>query len=100
MHMVYVDDAVAAFVGAAERLLKGKVHAHERYAVPAPKTVSVREFVSVLEKVLGRPIAAKWGARPYRPREPMIPWTGPSLPGWTCHVSLEEGLKRTLTPQS
>jgi nucleoside-diphosphate-sugar epimerase len=100
MHMVYIDDAVAAFVGAAERLLEGKVRDHDRFAVPAPSTVSVREFVGVVQKVLGQPIAARWGARPYRPREMMVPWAGPSLPGWKCRVSLEEGLKRILTPDS
>ena len=53
MHMVYIDDAVAAFAGAADRLLEGQVRGHERYAVPAPKTVSVREFVEPGAKSAG-----------------------------------------------
>jgi nucleoside-diphosphate-sugar epimerase len=97
MHMVYIDDAVAALIQAAERLLAGKVNGHECYAVPAAETVSVREFVGLVQEVLGRPIAAKWGAKPYRPREVMTPWTGPPLPGWSCKVPLREGLRRTLT---
>ena len=95
MHMVYIDDVIAAFLQAGQRLLEGKVHGHECYAVPATDTVSVKEFVDLIQEVLGQPISAQWGARPYRRREPMVPWAGPSLPGWSCRVSLKEGLDRT-----
>jgi nucleoside-diphosphate-sugar epimerase len=96
MHMVYIDDVIAAFLQSAERLLEGKVRSHECYAVAASETVSVKEFVGLIQEVLGQPIRAQLGARPYRRREPMVPWAGSSLPGWSCKVSLKEGLERTL----
>jgi nucleoside-diphosphate-sugar epimerase len=100
LNMVYIDDATAAFIQAAERLQAGKVSGHECYAVPAAAPVSLSELAGLVEEILGRPIPARWGARPYRARDVMTPWPGPTLPGWSCRVSLKDGLRRTLAAQS
>lgn len=96
--LVYVDDVIAAFMLAAERLLNSRVERHEQYPVSSGKPLPLRELVACYEKVLGKELPIEWGARPYRPREVMIPWNrGEALPGWQPKVSLEDGLQRILS---
>jgi nucleoside-diphosphate-sugar epimerase len=92
--LVYIDDIVRAFVMAADRLLENRVGGHERYAVSSGNPLSLRELVEFYGRVIGRTLLIEWGARPYRTREVMVPWsTGELLPGWRPIVCLEEGMK-------
>lgn len=93
--LVYIDDVVAAFVLAAERLLAGEAQGHERYAVSSGAPLPLRNLVELYGRIVGRELPIRWGERPYRPREVMVPWnTGVSLPGWEPRVGLAEGLRR------
>jgi nucleoside-diphosphate-sugar epimerase len=56
----------------------------------------LREVVATLEQVAGRSLPIAWGARPYRDREVMEPWTGLPVPGWQPEVTLEAGLRALL----
>jgi len=95
--LVFVDDAVSAFVMAGERLLEGKARRFEEWAVASGRPLSLRGLVALFEKVAGAPLPVEWGALPYRPREVMVPWRkGKPLPGWKPEVDLEEGLRRTI----
>ena len=93
--LVYVDDIVEAFLLAAQRLLDDQVKSSEDYAVGSGEARTLREVVEIYQRITGYKIDVEWGARPYRPREVMVPWTGPTLPGWRCSTSLEEGILRT-----
>ncbi len=94
---VHVDDVVEAFLQAARLLEDELKKAHARsFAVRSSSTITVREFVSLCEKLTGAPIPVQWGGRPYRPREVMKPWRGPVLPGWKPAIALEDGLRRIL----
>lgn len=96
--LVYIDDAVEAFLVAGERLLRGRVSGHEAYAVSSGRPVRLRDVVDLYGRVTGRRIPVDWGGRPYRPREVMVPWSkGVPLPGWRPVVTLEEGIRRTET---
>jgi len=97
LSLVYVDDVVEAFVVAANRLLKGAACPNESFAVRANELISVKDFVALYSRVSGREIPVKFGGRPYREREVMVPWLLPTLPGWTPKVTLEEGIKRVTT---
>lgn len=93
--LVYVDDVARAFLVAAEMLLEGKGTAPEAYAISCGKPRPLREIVETYARVTGVPLRVKWGARPYRAREVMTPWTaGKQLPSWTPEVSLEEGIRK------
>lgn len=95
LDIVYIDDVIAAFLVAAERLLAASGEKCESFAVSAGHHISLRDFVATVARTTGWELNIEWGGRPYRPREVMTPWsTGESLPGWRPNVSLEEGLRR------
>ena len=83
LDLVHVDDVAEAFRLAAEYLAADRADICGEYAVSAGTALSLREIAARLEKLLGKKIPARWGARPYRSREVMEPWsTGRILPGW------------------
>lgn len=97
MDLVYIDDVTSAYLGAAERLLGGHVAGHECYAVSSGEVRPLREVVALYERVADIRLPVEWGARPYRSREVMRPWSwGTPVPGWRPRVGLEEGLARVL----
>lgn len=95
--LVHVDDAVAAFVVAGQRLREGRVAGMEDYSVCTGDLRSLRDIITLMEQTARRPIAIAWGGRPYRPREIMRPWSkGATLPGWQPRIRLEEGIRTIL----
>jgi nucleoside-diphosphate-sugar epimerase len=94
LNFVYVDDAVSAFIVAAQRLLAGGAHAYETFAVRSAEPIVVKDLFAIWKKARGVHLAARWGERPYRPREVLEHWTqGELLPDWHADVSLEQGLR-------
>lgn len=93
--LVHIDDVVSAFLAASIFLSGEGTPGHHRFMVSSGKAVSIRELAGVIERVTGKAIPAKWGARPYREREVMLPWNrGPGVPGWMPSVPLEEGMSK------
>jgi len=94
LDLVHVDDLVRAFEAGACRVLEAAAGGSmEDFALASGHAVSLRELVAVIEKIKGRSLHVKWGARPYRRREVMVPWSsGHVLPGWEPRISLERGL--------
>lgn len=93
MEMVYVDDAIDAFIHAGRLLAQRPKLSGKAWHVGSGERMSLRELVALYAKVVG-PVPVRWGARPYRPREVMRPWSGARLPGWRARVRLAEGLRR------
>jgi len=95
--LVYIDDVVDAYLAAAERLCGERPLGRERYAVSSGSLIGLRDLVQLFARITEQPVAVEWGARPYRDREPMIPWRGGvGLPDWAPRVALEEGLRRMM----
>lgn len=93
--VVYIDDVVEAYVAAAELLLGGDVAGSAEYAVSSGAPMSLRALVQRYSAVTGRRLNINWGARPYRPREVMVPWDkGQPTPGWEPKVGLDDGIRR------
>lgn len=94
LDLVHVDDAVEALVVAGRRAKRAADGTHEVFAVRSGQPLTMFELFAAWEQARGVGIAAKWGARPHRPREVLTPWTqGVVLPGWTPSVSLSAGLR-------
>ncbi|MFA6310325.1 MAG: NAD(P)-dependent oxidoreductase [Sterolibacterium sp.] len=94
--LVYIDDVVDAYVHCAD-LLPKQENWHARYGISSGQPRTLRELVAVIESNLGITLPAKWGGRPYRDREVMIPWTKSTPPpGWAPRTPLEAGIARTM----
>lgn len=86
--LVHIDDVVEAYLVAAQRLLEGKAMLHESYAVSSGQLLPLKELVELYAKVTKKTVNINWGARPYRYREVMSPWTDfKTLPGWKVEHS-------------
>jgi nucleoside-diphosphate-sugar epimerase len=93
--LVHVDDVVAAYLCAARRLLGGQTTGHEKYGIASGMPLSLKQLVKLYNEVANRPVDVKWGALPYRVREPFALWQDfCALPGWMPQVSLSEGLRQ------
>lgn len=92
INLVHVDDVVAAFRLADRHVSALPDGVMDDYAVRGPEEPTVRELVDIIGEVMGKPLPVTFGARPYRGREVMLPWQGPTLPGWQAKVSLRQGL--------
>lgn len=101
--LVHIDDVVDAFVRAAGRTAFLPSGSNESFAVSSGKPLPLREIVAEFERQVGHPLDIRWGGRPYRSREVMVPWQGGQpLPGWRPSVGLQEGfaaLARKLSRQ-
>lgn len=93
MHLVHVDDIVAAFRHAGAMLASNEASGHHSYTLPSGKPVTLKSIVSTWQKATGRSVDVAWGARPDRPGEILVPWEGVRLPGWEPKISLETGFK-------
>ncbi len=92
--LLNVRDVASAFMMADEVLSKHSSATHLRYMIKAENTISIRELAELIGKVTGRPVNARWGARPYREREVMHPSDrGEPVPGWKQTFTLEQGIK-------
>jgi nucleoside-diphosphate-sugar epimerase len=92
--MTHVDDVVEAFMKAAERLLGAEIVKQEMYYVSGQRQ-TIRELAALVGRVLNRPLRANFGARPYRTREVMAPYSpheNEQVPHWTPGRTLESYL--------
>jgi len=91
---VHVSDVCRAYGIALEMVLDGDWEGHRIYGASSGAPLTLRELVTTLEEAQGVRCQVNWGARPYRSREVMEPFTGyPPLPGWRPQVLLREGLR-------
>ncbi|MNP45814.1 hypothetical protein D3C76_1397660 [compost metagenome] len=75
-------------------MLNNLVTHSESYSVSTEEEVSLKQLVEIIETILDENLTIEWGARPYRTREVMIPWSkGLKLPGWEPQINLRAGLK-------
>jgi nucleoside-diphosphate-sugar epimerase len=97
---VHVEDVVDAYCIAADRLLVNEKVRHEIYGVSSGNPLTLREFVLLCQSRGLQELDVRWGARQYRAREVMAPWTGyKRLPGWNPSRELGEGLASLFVQQ-
>ncbi len=93
--LVYVDDVTEAFLQAS-KLDLSSCTLTRRFGVSSGAPITIRRLALVFQEVIGRPLNLKWGGRPYRAREVMIPWGNfYSLPNWTPVISLIQGIEKS-----
>lgn len=98
LDILYIDDIISGFTHLINLLEQDKELLNE-YVLVAQQRYNLKEIAGIFEKVSGKKLQIVWGGRPYREREIMCPWQkGTPLPGWKAKLSLEDGIKKFLTP--
>ena len=93
LHLVYIDDAVDAFMRAETWLSEQRASTHASFRVDSEKPITLKSLALEIEILTKRKVSVRWGSRPYREREVMEPYSEhPRVPGWSPKVSLAEGL--------
>lgn len=94
LYMVYIDDAVNAFIHAAHLLrARPKKSLEPFYAVRPARAVSLRRVVDLYQRTTGSRVNVRWGKLRYRLRQVMTPWSGKVLPGWKPLTTLQAGIR-------
>lgn len=90
----YIDDIVTAYAHAARLLKTGGDPVLHDYFVSGER-LSVREVVEMVSSTLNRKINVRFGDRPYREREVMLPVMPGErlLPGWHPRYGLSDGIR-------
>lgn len=96
---IYIDDVVDAFLRIFEFALSRDAGFHH-FEIGSSQTVSIREFVLLAQRLAGNSKTdLRFGALPYRDNEVMeshVDTSALEALGWRPHVTLEEGLRRTM----
>ncbi len=88
--LVHVDDACEAFVAV---LLTPTARGSRVYGVSSGAPLQLRDLVDLFERVRGVRCEIRFGGRPYREREVMMPNRSyPSVPGWAPKIDTAVGL--------
>ena len=95
--LLYIDDMVEGLFAAANV----HIDQHSVYNVCSGHGSSVRNLVSTVCDIMGRPVSLlEWGARPARPGEPKWivgdPARFTTASGWQSGIGLTDGLRRTI----
>lgn len=97
LYLVHIEDVCVAFLKAFETLKTESNKCHKLYSLPANELYTLKEVISIFEKVSGKSLLVQWGGKNYRKREVMKVWNdGDILPGWKANISLEEGFSKIL----
>jgi len=95
----YIDDVVYAYELLIEHLNSDNCQEFQNktFAVTSNERMSLQELSKLFEEVTSKKLTIVWGARDYREREVMIPWTqGEIVPGWRQRHTLRNAIKKTV----
>lgn len=95
----YIDDVVLAYKLLIEHLNSDKCQEFQNkvFVVTSEERMSLRKLSEVFEEATSKKLNIVWGAREYREREVMTPWTGGEVvPGWKQHHTLRDAIKKTV----
>ena len=97
--IIYIEDVINAYLILIEQLSSKNADKfkNEIFALKSNERMQLKELANLFEKVTQTKLNIVWGAREYRTREVMIPWTdGQLLPNWKQQYKLEPAIKKTM----
>lgn len=95
----YIEDIISAYTLLIEHLHSDKAidFNKQTFAVKSNERLSLKELSKVFEEVANVKLNIKWGAKPYREREVMIPWeNGQNIPNYKPNYTLKQAIKKTI----
>jgi len=95
----YIDDVVNAYLILAKHLnsKSAMTFQNRTFVVTQEQKLSLKELATLFEEATNSTLNITWGAREYREREVMNPWSnGEKVPGWKQQFSLEKAIQQTV----
>lgn len=93
LDFTHIEDVTSAFCLGIKRVFKLKSGKIEEYVISG-KRMALKDWIWVIEQLIKRPLPIVLGAKPYRIREVMVPWSGGiKIKGWRCKVDFRKGLR-------
>lgn len=95
LDMVHVDDVAKAYEAAYYHLKDNPEVHNEVFGVYTGEMKPLKDIISLYKNILGKDIKLNWGARLYKQREVMKPFSGyAQLPNWQPQITIEMGLTK------
>ena len=91
--LIYIDDAVEAFIAAKKILAANKYDYCGAYSVGLSRPVTLGEVVKIFEEVSGKKLSVDWGNRYVSTN---FRGTPRFLPNWSPTTALRDGIKKFL----
>lgn len=95
----YIGEVLSAYEILIEHLSSenAKEFNEKSFAIKSNERMSLQDLSKVYEEATNSKLTIKWGARPYREREVMIPWEkGEAVPNWKQKQTLRTAIQKTL----
>lgn len=95
----YIEDIISAYALLIDHL--GREGAgqfkNKTFGVSSNERMSLKELATLFEEATGNILNIKWGGRPYREREVMVPWENAEpVPGWRPKYTLKEAIMKSI----
>lgn len=101
---IHIQDVINAYYVAANSLLSKSClilsEINHNIFYVGGEEYTLRSMVEKYLKIANVSIKLNWGAIPYRKNQILKPYFGPALPGWSCNISLDQGLKSIINPKT
>ena len=93
LDFTHIEDVTAAFLLGLKRVLQLKPGKTEEYVISG-KRLSLKKWIGEINRIIKKSLPIALGAKPYRAREVMVPWSGgDKIKGWRCKIDYRNGLK-------
>ena len=93
----YIKDLVAAYIVSVETLQRQDKFGYQEYFISSQNKISLKKLVKKYLKITGQKARIDFGAKEYRDREIMKPFSSKkNLPGWKPKINLDDGLKKLI----
>lgn len=96
----FIDDIVSAYASMVENFRKDHAdqYNNQSFVVTNKERPTLRELSIIFEEVSGEKLFINWGARKYREREVMQPYSlGNSVPNWKQRFTLRDAIKKVIS---
>ncbi len=95
----YIEDVVFAYEVLIAHLSSNQKEdfKNKEFVITNNEKMSLKELSKVFEEATNTKLNIEWGARPYREREVMHPYSnGIKVPNWNQKYTLKEAIKKTI----
>ncbi|QOG11502.1 NAD-dependent epimerase/dehydratase family protein [Arcobacter sp. FWKO B] len=95
----YIDDVISAYEILINQLNSDKNNEfrNREFVVTNNEKMSLKDLSKVFEDAINTKLNIKWGVRPYREREVMVPYNnGQTVPNWNQKYTLKQAIQKTI----